>query len=81
MTPTIQAKSQATQTLLAIGTRKGLWLARSDDRKAWTLEGPHFLMSEIPSVCIDTRGRDPGGCHALPRGHRGSGRKGLADHP
>ena len=45
--------------LLAIGTRKGLWLARSDDdRRTWTLEGPHFLAREVASVAIDTR-RDP----------------------
>lgn len=44
-----------TQTLLAIGTRKGLWLARSDDRRTWTLDGPHFLMREVPSIGIDTR--------------------------
>jgi len=44
-----------TQTLLAIGTRKGLWLARSDDRSTWALDGPHFLMREVPSISIDTR--------------------------
>lgn len=44
-----------TQTLLAIGTRKGLWLARSDDRSTWALDGPHFLMREVPSIGIDTR--------------------------
>jgi hypothetical protein len=42
--------------LLAIGTRKGLFLARSrDDRKSWTLEGPHFPMDAVYSVAIDTR--------------------------
>lgn len=35
---------------LAIGTRKGLFLARSDDTKSWTVEGPQLLMREIPSV-------------------------------
>jgi photosystem II stability/assembly factor-like uncharacterized protein len=45
-----------TQTVVAIGTRKGLWLAHSEDRSAWTLDGPHFLMAEIPSIGIDTRG-------------------------
>jgi len=48
-----------TQTLVAIGTRKGLWLARSTDRDSWTLDGPHFLMREVPSIGIDTRGRAP----------------------
>jgi hypothetical protein len=41
--------------LAAIGTRKGLWFARSDDRESWTLDGPHFLMREVASVAIDTR--------------------------
>ena len=43
--------------LLMIGTRKGLWIARSnDDRRRWDLGGPHFLMQEIPACAIDTRG-------------------------
>jgi hypothetical protein len=41
--------------LLAIGTRKGLFLARSDDRVSWTIEAPQFLAQEIASVAIDTR--------------------------
>jgi 1,2-dihydroxy-3-keto-5-methylthiopentene dioxygenase len=37
--------------LLAIGTRKGLWLARSeDDRRSWTLDGPHLLAQEVAAV-------------------------------
>ena len=36
--------------VLAIGTRKGLFLARSDDGAAWKVEGPEFLMREVPSV-------------------------------
>ncbi|WP_299955879.1 sialidase family protein [uncultured Modestobacter sp.] len=43
-------------TLLAIGTRKGLWLATSEDRRSWSLSSPHFLMTEVPSIGIDTRG-------------------------
>lgn len=42
--------------LLAIGTRKGLWLARSEDRRGWALDGPHFLMQDVRSCAIDTRG-------------------------
>lgn len=42
--------------LLAIGTRKGLWLARSEDRRSWTVDEPHFLMEEVHSTAIDTRG-------------------------
>ena len=41
--------------LLAIGTKKGLWLATSSDRRDWSFNGPHFLMNEIPSIGIDTR--------------------------
>ena len=42
--------------LLAIGTRKGLWLARSDDdRRSWTLDGPHLLAQEVAAVSIDAR--------------------------
>src|SRR3954463_10263431 len=44
-----------TTTLLAIGTRKGLWLATSEDRRSWSLSSPHFLMTEVPSVGIDVR--------------------------
>ena len=47
--------------LLAIGTRKGLWLARSDDdRRTWTVDGPHLLAQEVAAVSIDTRGAAPG---------------------
>ncbi|WP_422934703.1 WD40/YVTN/BNR-like repeat-containing protein [Sinomonas sp. P47F7] len=42
--------------LLAIGTKKGLWLALSHDRRTWQLSEPHFLMQEIPAIGIDTRG-------------------------
>ena len=45
--------------LLMIGTRKGLWLARSDDRVSWTLDGPHFLMNEVVACAIDTRRDGP----------------------
>ncbi|MBG6185015.1 photosystem II stability/assembly factor-like uncharacterized protein [Arthrobacter sp. CAN_A214] len=43
-------------TLLAIGTKKGLWLATSNDRQSWTLSEPKFPMQEVPSIGIDTRG-------------------------
>ncbi|WP_426561609.1 exo-alpha-sialidase [Angustibacter sp. McL0619] len=48
-----------TSVLLAIGTRKGLWLARSDDREAWKVDGPYLLATEVPSVAIDARGGAP----------------------
>ncbi|GAA2799319.1 exo-alpha-sialidase [Saccharopolyspora taberi] len=44
------------QVLLAIGTRKGLWLATSrDDRSGWEVTGPHLPMAEIFAVAVDTR--------------------------
>ncbi|GAA4025408.1 exo-alpha-sialidase [Allokutzneria multivorans] len=46
--------------LLAIGTRKGLWLARSTDgRASWALSGPHHPMTAVYSVAVDTRGDAP----------------------
>ncbi len=48
------------ETLLMIGTRKGLWLARSDAaREQWTVDGPHFPLMEVYSVLPDTRGERP----------------------
>jgi hypothetical protein len=45
--------------LLAIGTGKGLFLARSDDgRKTWEVSAPLFPMTSVYAVGIDTR-RDP----------------------
>ncbi|MEV8183889.1 exo-alpha-sialidase [Specibacter sp. NPDC078692] len=49
------ARSDATH-LLAVGTKKGLWLGTSSDRQNYAFTGPHFLMQEIPSIAIDTRG-------------------------
>ncbi len=47
-------------TLLAIGTGKGLFLARSaDDRRTWQVSGPHSLMNSVYAVCIDTRRATP----------------------
>ena len=50
-----------TETILLVGTRKGLWIGRCDDdaRSGWTLDGPHFVMNEIASATIDTRPRSP----------------------
>jgi hypothetical protein len=47
-----------TETVVAIGTRKGLWLARSEDRTTWVVDEPRFLMSEVAAVTFDTR-RNP----------------------
>jgi hypothetical protein len=42
-------------TILMVGTRKGLWVGRSDDRRDWSWSGPHFDMSEVYSTLVDTR--------------------------
>jgi photosystem II stability/assembly factor-like uncharacterized protein len=58
--------------LLAIGTRKGLWLARSDDdRRSWTLDGPHLLGQEVAAVSIDTRPAQPRVLAGIAYGHWG----------
>ncbi|WP_427015802.1 WD40/YVTN/BNR-like repeat-containing protein [Pseudarthrobacter sp. P1] len=49
------ASNGAAQILLAVGTKKGLWLGTSTDRQSFDFTGPHFLMNEIPSIGIDTR--------------------------
>ncbi|MGD9960899.1 WD40/YVTN/BNR-like repeat-containing protein [Nocardioides sp.] len=49
-----------TSTLLLVGTRKGLWIGRSEEaRTDWTWTGPHFDMEEVYSAMIDTRGATP----------------------
>ncbi|MFI6981422.1 WD40/YVTN/BNR-like repeat-containing protein [Embleya sp. NPDC050154] len=45
--------------LLAIGTRKGLWIGRSRDDGSWAYTGPHHPMTGVYSVAIDTRGDTP----------------------
>ncbi|PYC66558.1 glycosyl hydrolase [Micromonospora arborensis] len=47
-------------TLLAIGTAKGLFLATSgDDRRTWEITGPHFPMTGVYAVAVDTRRSTP----------------------
>ena len=47
-------------TILLVGTRKGLWIGRSDEeRREWELTGPHFDMEEVYSCLVDTRGSSP----------------------
>jgi len=50
-----QAEVTPETFLLAVGTKKGLWLGTSTDRQDYAFTGPHFLMQEIPSIGIDTR--------------------------
>lgn len=46
-------------TILMVGTRKGLWVGRSEDRSEWTFTGPHQDMEEVYSCLVDTRGGTP----------------------
>jgi photosystem II stability/assembly factor-like uncharacterized protein len=48
-----------TDVLLAIGTAKGLFLARSSDRAAWQLSDLTFPMNSVYAVAIDTRKATP----------------------
>ncbi|MEX1082178.1 MAG: hypothetical protein WEC99_09175 [Halofilum sp. (in: g-proteobacteria)] len=40
---------------LIIGTRKGLFVAHSTNRRGWTLEGPHLPGYEVPTAWLDPR--------------------------
>jgi photosystem II stability/assembly factor-like uncharacterized protein len=58
--------------LLAIGTRKGVWLARSeDDRRTWTVDGPHLLAQEVAAVSVDVRRSPPRLLAGIQYGHWG----------
>ena len=58
--------------LLAIGTRKGLGLARSDDdRRTWKVDGPHLLAQEVAAVSVDTRRDQPRVLAGIMYGHWG----------
>jgi photosystem II stability/assembly factor-like uncharacterized protein len=42
-------------TALLVGTRKGLWIASSADRRRWDLEGPMFLGHVMQHAVLDPR--------------------------
>lgn len=46
-------------TVLMVGTRKGLWIGRSEDRIEWSFTGPHHDMEEVYSCLVDNRGGSP----------------------
>lgn len=55
-----------------IGTRKGLFSARSrDDRRTWDLDPIHFPNMEVYAVSIDTRRRTPRILAGVGMGHYG----------
>lgn len=43
------------RTLLAMGTKKGLWLATSEDRRQWSIRPPKHPMTGVYGIAIDTR--------------------------
>jgi len=48
------------ESLVLVGTRKGLWIGRSDEeRTQWTFDPPQFLMQSVYGVGIDSRGDRP----------------------
>ncbi|MGI8613130.1 MAG: exo-alpha-sialidase [Nocardioidaceae bacterium] len=48
------------EAVLMVGTRKGLWIGRSDaSRRQWSWDPPRFLMEEVYAVGIDDRGGSP----------------------
>ncbi|MGH3497242.1 MAG: WD40/YVTN/BNR-like repeat-containing protein [Nocardioidaceae bacterium] len=48
------------EAVLMVGTRKGLWIGRSDEsREVWTWDEPRYLMQEVYSVAVDDRGASP----------------------
>ena len=44
-----------TTLLLAVSTRKGLWLYRSRDRNAWEVDGPHHFGAIVHHAVLDPR--------------------------
>ncbi len=49
--------AQRGQRLMMVGTRKGLWIGRGDEQgRSWSWDAPRFLMEEVYSVMVDTRG-------------------------
>ena len=52
----MQTGSTGKHVMLLVGTRKGAFIYRSDDRRGnWKLEGPHFLGSMVNQLAIDPR--------------------------
>src|SRR3954468_24125983 len=48
------------EAVLLVGTRKGLWIGRSDAaRRRWEWSEPEFLMQGIYGLGVDTRGPNP----------------------
>jgi len=56
MPRTTATRAPARPLLLSVATRKGAWLFHGDaKRKAWSVDGPHFLGHTISQVRLDPR--------------------------
>jgi hypothetical protein len=54
------ATATDTATVVMVGTRKGLWVGRSDEsRETWEWSPPQFDMQEVYSCLVDNRGGTP----------------------
>jgi hypothetical protein len=50
------AKGAGVKHFILVGTRKGAWIYKSDDkRKKWTVDGPHFLGHIVHHLVLDPR--------------------------
>ena len=48
------------EAVVLVGTKKGLWVGRSDEgRQDWEWSDPQFLMEAVYGTCIDARGAQP----------------------
>src|ERR671931_2622993 len=53
---TTRARSKDGKTVVLVATRKGAWLYHADRaRKAWRINGPHFLGHVVNHVVLDPR--------------------------
>ena len=53
-------EAEVASTVVMVGTRKGLWVGTSDDRREeWAWTGPHFAMEEVYSCLVDRRTSPP----------------------
>src|SRR4051794_4117168 len=51
---------EMSEAVVIVGTRKGLWVGRSDeDRQDWEWSEPQFLMEAVYGTCIDARAAQP----------------------
>jgi photosystem II stability/assembly factor-like uncharacterized protein len=60
-----------TERLVAIGTKKGLFIARRNGSEAWQMDGPHLLMNVVGAIGIDTRSGFPRLLAGTDHGHWG----------